>query len=78
MPFAHFCSCFREVARLKNFLGLDDPNDFMNEAAAMKRKGDFTRPTVDLAAIEKVRGEGMVADKWLSVDTLQEGEAAAR
>jgi hypothetical protein len=64
--------------RYKNFLGLNNPNDFMAAAAAMKKQGDFTSLRDDAQAIAAVRSEGMAADKVLAINTVEEGAAAAR
>lgn len=64
--------------RYKNFLGLNNPNDFMAAAAEMKSKGDFTSLRDDAQAIAAVRAEGMAADKVLALNSVAEGEAAAR
>lgn len=68
----------RHPCRYKNFLGLNNPNDFMAAAAQMKGKGDFTSLRDDAQAIAAVRAEGMPADKVLAINTVAEGEAAAR
>lgn len=64
--------------RYKNFLGLNNPNDFMAAAASMKAKGDFTTLRDDTQAIAAVRAEGMAADKVLAISGVEEGAAAAR
>lgn len=64
--------------RYKNFLGLNNPNDFMAAAADMKAKGDFTSLRSDAQAIAAVRAEGMPADKVLAISGVEEGAAAAR
>jgi uncharacterized membrane protein YeaQ/YmgE (transglycosylase-associated protein family) len=68
----------QDIARYKNFLGLDNPNDFMAAAAEMKRKGDFTSLSADKAAIAAVRAEGMPADKVLGLTDGAEADQAAR
>jgi hypothetical protein len=65
------------TCRYKNFLGLNNPNDFMAAAAQMKGKGDFTALRDDAQAIAAVRSEGMAADKVLAINSVAEGEAAA-
>jgi hypothetical protein len=64
--------------RYKNFLGLNNPNDFMEAAAAMKRKGDFTSLGSDAAAISSIRSQGMAADKVLGLDGAADADATAR
>lgn len=66
-----------DISRYKNFLGLNNPNDFMAAAAAMKKQGDFTNLRDDAQAIAAVRSEGMAADKVLAINTVEEGAAAA-
>jgi len=70
--------CLFAPGRYKNFLGLNNPNDFMAAAAEMKRKGDFTTLSNDAQNIAAVRAAGMPADKVLSLNTVEEGAAAAR
>lgn len=67
-----------QLCRYKNFLGLNNPNDFMAAAASMKAKGDFTNLRDDKQAIAAVRAEGMAADKVLAISGVEEGAAAAR
>jgi cell division FtsZ-interacting protein ZapD len=50
----------------------------MAAAAQMKAKGDFTNLRDDAASIAAVRAAGMPADKVLSVDTIEQADAAAR
>lgn len=64
--------------RYKNFLGLNNPNDFMAAAAEMKRKGDFTSLSTDADTIASIRAAGMPADRVLSVNTVEEGQQAAK
>jgi hypothetical protein len=64
--------------RYKNFLGLNNPNDFMAAAAQMKAQGDFTSLRNDATTIAAVRAAGMPADKVLSVNTVEEAQQAAR
>lgn len=64
--------------RYKNFLGLNNPNDFMAAAAQMKKQGDFTSLRDDAQSIAAVRSEGMAADKVLAINSVEEGAAAAR
>jgi hypothetical protein len=80
MPPAAFCPALLVFPsrRYKNFLGLNNPNDFMAAAAQMKAKGDFTNLRDDASAIAAVRAAGMPADKVLSVDTIEQADAAAR
>eukprot|EP00879_Flechtneria_rotunda_P002384 GHRR01002579.1.p1 GENE.GHRR01002579.1~~GHRR01002579.1.p1 ORF type:complete len:317 (+),score=118.88 GHRR01002579.1:1383-2333(+) len=68
----------QDIARYKNFLGLNNPNDFMQAAAAMKQKGDFTSLSRDTAAIQAVRAQGMPADKVLGLNDVSQAELAAR
>jgi hypothetical protein len=63
--------------RYKNFLGLNNADDFMAAAAAMKSKGDFTSLRTDAETIAATRAAGLPADKVLSVDTLAQADAAA-
>lgn len=67
----------RDVARYKNFLGLNNANDFMKAADEMKRRGDFTTPGNDLAAIAAAKRAGAPADAFLSTSEVAEGAAAA-
>jgi len=69
---------FRDIARYKNFLGLNNADDYKREAAVMKRRGDFTSLGVDAAAIEATRAAGMPADRVLSLNHRAEAEVAAR
>lgn len=71
-------ACLAVPGRYKNFLGLDNPNDFMAAAAEMKRKGDFTSLSNDAQNIAAVRAAGMPADKVLALNSVEEGAAAAR
>lgn len=64
--------------RYKNFLGLDNPNDFMAAAADMKRKGDFTSLRADNASIAAVRAAGMPADKVLGISDNEDADQTAR
>eukprot|EP00878_Enallax_costatus_P017406 GHUV01018280.1.p1 GENE.GHUV01018280.1~~GHUV01018280.1.p1 ORF type:complete len:186 (+),score=73.15 GHUV01018280.1:356-913(+) len=64
--------------RYKNFLGLNNPNDFMAAAAEMKRKGDFTSLSTDTSTIAAVRAAGMPADKVLGLSDNTDADAAAR
>ncbi|KAF6262093.1 hypothetical protein COO60DRAFT_1282853 [Scenedesmus sp. NREL 46B-D3] len=68
----------RDIARYKNFLGLDNPNDFMAAAAEMKKKGDFTSLGSDAAAINAVRSQGMAADKVLGLNDAADADQTAR
>ncbi|KIY99994.1 high intensity light-inducible lhc-like protein [Monoraphidium neglectum] len=67
----------KDIARYKNFLGLNNGNDFIEAANAMKRKGDFTTPGNDLAAIAAAKAAGSPADAFLSTSEVAEGSAAA-
>lgn len=67
-----------DVARYKNFLGLNKENDWMAEAKLMKQRGDFTTPGNDMAAIEASKAAGSPADRFLSLNDRQEGVAAAQ
>jgi hypothetical protein len=64
--------------RYKNFLGLNNPNDFMAAAAEMKAKGDFTSLGSDAAAIAAIRSQGMAADKVLGLNDVAAADATAR
>ncbi|KAI8475645.1 MAG: hypothetical protein J3K34DRAFT_403970 [Monoraphidium minutum] len=66
----------KDVARYKNFLGLNNANDFIEAANAMKRKGDFTSPD-DMAAIAAAKAAGAPADAFLSTSEVADGAAAA-
>eukprot|EP00878_Enallax_costatus_P026914 GHUV01028926.1.p1 GENE.GHUV01028926.1~~GHUV01028926.1.p1 ORF type:complete len:240 (+),score=99.00 GHUV01028926.1:1740-2459(+) len=68
----------QDIARYKNFLGLNNPNDFMAAAAEMKRKGDFTSLSTDTSTIAAVRAAGMPADKVLGLSDNTDADAAAR
>jgi hypothetical protein len=45
----------RDIARYKNFLGLNNPDDWMAAAKEMKSKPDFTSAAWDTEAIAQVR-----------------------
>eukprot|EP00882_Tetradesmus_deserticola_P032972 GHRQ01037623.1.p1 GENE.GHRQ01037623.1~~GHRQ01037623.1.p1 ORF type:complete len:240 (+),score=96.86 GHRQ01037623.1:104-721(+) len=68
----------QDIARYKDFLGLDNPNDFMAAAAEMKKKGDFTSLGSDAAAISAIRSQGMAADKVLGLNDAADADATAR
>eukprot|EP00195_Chlamydomonas_chlamydogama_P007869 CAMPEP_0202894880 /NCGR_PEP_ID=MMETSP1392-20130828/4179_1 /ASSEMBLY_ACC=CAM_ASM_000868 /TAXON_ID=225041 /ORGANISM="Chlamydomonas chlamydogama, Strain SAG 11-48b" /LENGTH=206 /DNA_ID=CAMNT_0049579699 /DNA_START=58 /DNA_END=675 /DNA_ORIENTATION=- len=68
----------REIDRYKNFLGLNNADDYKVEAAAMKKRGDFTTPGIDTQAIEQARAAGTPADSFLATNEVQQAEAGAR
>lgn len=78
LPVHHHHHGCRTKHRYKNFLGLNNPNDFMAAAAAMKAQGDFTSLRDDAQTIAAVRAEGMAADKVLAINSVEEGATAAR
>eukprot|EP00775_Hariotina_reticulata_P006599 gene6599-6827_t len=67
-----------DIARYKNFLGLNNAEDYKLAAAEMKRRGDFTTLSRDSSAIQAVRAEGMLADKVLAVGDNAQAEEVAR
>jgi hypothetical protein len=58
----------KDIARYKNFLGLNSDKEAQLTAAKMKLKGDFTTPGDDLAAISSARAQGMPADRVLDIN----------
>uniref|UniRef100_A0A383W9X3 Uncharacterized protein n=1 Tax=Tetradesmus obliquus TaxID=3088 RepID=A0A383W9X3_TETOB len=68
----------KDVARYKNFLGLNNPNDFMAAAAAMKAKPDFTSLATDASAISELKSQGMAADRVLGLNDAAAADATAR
>ncbi|KAF8062640.1 fbiC [Scenedesmus sp. PABB004] len=67
----------QDVARYKNFLGLNNPNDFMAAAADMKARGDFTSLSNNPDAIAAARAAGLPADAVLGVSGAAEAAADA-
>lgn len=67
----------KDVARYKNFLGLNNANDFVQAAAEMKRRGDFTTPGDDLAAIASAKNDGSPVDAFLSTNEVSEAADAS-
>lgn len=73
------CTTIPTTCRYKNFLGLNNANDFMAAAAEMKKKGDFTSLAADAGSINAVRAAGMPADKVLGISSdISDAEQAAR
>lgn len=68
----------KDVSRYKNFLGLNNPDDYKVEEAKMKKKGDFTTPGLDYNAINASRAEGSLADEVLSPSSSAQEQEAAR
>jgi len=64
--------------RYKNFLGLNNADDYKLAAAEMKSRGDFTSLSRDTSAIQAIKSEGMLADKVLAVGDNAQAEEAAR
>ncbi len=60
-----------EIDRYRNFLALNDSDDYKEAAAAMKKKGDFTNLGVDEAAIAKSKAAGAPVDAFLSTTTTE-------
>lgn len=77
VDFSWPCPSRSEIDRYKSFLGLNNPDDYKEEAAAMKKRGDFTTVGVDQAAINAARANTPV-DGFLSTNELAEGQAAAQ
>lgn len=77
-PSGHLNHPCRDVLRYKNFLALASDVEAKAEAAEMKKKGDFTTPGVDAAAIAESKAQGTPADAFLSTNDVKEGDAAAR
>lgn len=67
----------RDIARYKNFFGLNNPEDYKVAAAEMKRKGDFTTPANNAAAISAAKAAGSPADAVLGLEVAAAAEAAA-
>ena len=67
-----------DVARYKNFLGLNNADDWKIAERQMKGRPDFATPNVDTEAIAQVRAQGMPADKVLSLQDREAADAAAR
>jgi hypothetical protein len=67
-----------DVARYKNFLGLNNADDWKIAEKQMKGRPDFATPNIDTAAIAQTRAEGMPADKVLSLQDREAANAAAR
>jgi hypothetical protein len=65
------------MARYRNFLGLNNGNDWEAAAREMKAKGDFTTPGDNLAAIAAAKADGAPVDAFLSTSEVAEGSAAA-
>ena len=66
-----------EIDRYRNFLNLDNKDDYKAEAAAMKRKGDFTTPGNDQQSIDEAKAAGAPVDAFLSTNEKAEGSQAA-
>ena len=66
------------MLRYKNFLALASDAEAKEQAAEMKRKGDFTTPGVDAAAIAETKAQGTPVDAFLSTNEVKEGDTAAR
>jgi hypothetical protein len=47
-------------------------------AAEMKRRGDFTTPGIDMAAVAAAKAAGTPADQFLSTNELEEAQQAAQ
>lgn len=67
----------KDMARYKNFLGLNSDAEAQAQAAKMKLRGDFTSPGDSDAAISAARAQGMAADKVLGLDDQPDALAAA-
>ncbi|GBF99882.1 hypothetical protein Rsub_12678 [Raphidocelis subcapitata] len=67
----------KDVARYKNFLGLNNANDFVVAAREMKSKGDFTKPGDSASAIAAAKAAGTPVDAFLSTNEAAEAADAA-
>lgn len=74
---AYPLSC-SEIDGYKTFLGLKKEDDYKAAAMEMKRKGDFTTPGNNEAALEAAKSAAKPVDAFLSTNEVTEAQDASR